>query len=1585
MTFSAAGLPGGLSIDAATGLVGGTVSYTAVGAYSVSLAATDGVATDSRTVTWTITDANRPPTLTDPGPQSHAEGDTVSLQLAASDLDGDALTFSAAGLPGGLLIDAATGLVGGTVSYTAAGVSSVTLAATDGVATDSRTVTWTITDANRPPTLTDPGPQSHAEGDTVSLQLAASDLDGDALTFSAAGLPGGLSIDAATGLVGGTVSYTAAGTHSVALSATDGTATDSRTVTWTVTDTNRAPTLTDPGPQSHAEGDTVSLQLAASDLDGDALTFSAAGLPGGLLIDAATGLVGGTVSYTAVGAYSVSLAATDGVATDSRTVTWTITDANRPPTLTDPGPQSHAEGDTVSLQLAASDLDGDALTFSAAGLPGGLLIDAATGLVGGTVSYTAVGAYSVSLAATDGVATDSRTVTWTITDANRPPTLTDPGPQSHAEGDTVSLQLAASDLDGDALTFSAAGLPGGLSIDAATGLVGGTVSYTAAGTHSVALSATDGTATDSRTVTWTVTDTNRAPTLTDPGPQSHAEGDTVSLQLAASDLDGDALTFSAAGLPGGLSIDAATGLVGGTVSYTAVGAYSVSLAATDGVATDSRTVTWTITDANRPPTLTDPGPQSHAEGDTVSLQLAASDLDGDALTFSAAGLPSGLTVGAATGLVGGTVSYTAAGTHSVALSATDGTATDSRTVTWTVTDTNRPPAVTHPGNDRTDAESELIALQIVATDPDGDALTFAATNLPPGLTLDPTTGLISGTVAYTASAGSPYATTVTVTDSRGASVTASCVWTVTDTNQPPTLTDPGPQGHAEGDTVSVQLAATDPDGDAFSFSATPLPSGFSLDATTGVISGTLSYAAAAASPYTVTVTVDDGAQSTSQTFTWSVNDVNRGPAISSPAAQAHAEADLVSLQLAATDADGDPLTYSATNLPSGLSINPTTGLISGTLSYTAATVSPYSGTVTVDDGALSATQPFTWAVSDTNGSPTLAPLAAQAHAEADTVWVQLAATDPDGDALTFAATNLPLGLSLDATTGLISGTLSYTAAAASPYSVTVTVDDGLLSTSESFTWTVSDTNRAPSLTPPPVQAHTEADTVSVQLAATDADADAFSFSATPLPSGLSLDATTGVISGTLSYTAGAASPYSVTVTVDDGAGSTSQTFTWSVDNVNRGPAISSPAAQAHAEADPVSVQLAATDPDGDTLTYSATNLPSGLSVNPTTGLISGTLSYTAANVSPYTVTVTVDDGALSAIQLFTWTIDDTNGSPTLAPLAAQAHAEDDTVWVQLAATDPDGDALTFAASNLPLGLSLDATTGVLTGTLSYTAAAASPYHVTVTADDGVLSTSGSFTWSVGDTNAAGLISSVPAPIAVSVVTDAPSAPATEPGNGASPTKDALLPDAPPQTVDPIHNDTHSPTLSDGAREPSERRTRRRRSKQRTRKPARQLIDSAPRPAPGIGYVPGVSALRAPGSGDLGAAGVTDRGDHPRPEDNQTRPRGSRRIRSNQQQGTNRGLPASVALPHAGDRVDRAGDTVELQISTNHRNGEFLTFSARGLPPGLRLDQETGIISGTIRSTANVGIPYAVRILVVDYFGYSARASFNWTVTSGQTR
>ena len=61
----------------------------------------------------------------------------------------------------------------------------------------------------------------------------------------------------------------------------------------------------------------------------------------------------------------------------------------------------------------------------------------------------------------------------------------------------------------------------------------------------------------------------------------------------------------------------------------------------------------------------------------------------------------------------------------------------------------------------------------------------------------------------------------------------------------------------------------------------------------------------------------------------------------------------------------------------------------------------------------------------------------------------------------------------------------------------------------------------------------------------------------------------------------------------------------------------------------ISLDAGATDPDGDTLTYAASGLPAGLSINTATGAISGTISLSAASGSPYAVSVTVRDGAPS--------------------------------------------------------------------------------------------------------------------------------------------------------------------------------------------------------------------------------------------------------------------------------------------------------------------------------------------------------------------
>src|SRR5205814_1637663 len=170
-------------------------------------------------------------------------------------------------------------------------------------------------------------------------------------------------------------------------------------------------------------------------------------------------------------------------------------------------------------------------------------------------------------------------------------------------------------------------------------------------------------------------------------------------------------------------------------------------------------------------------------------------------------------------------------------------------------------------------------------------------------------------------------------------------------------------------------------------------------------------------------------------------------------------------------------------------------------------------------------------------------------------------------------------------------------------------------------------------------------------------------------------------------------PYTPPSRASDGTLSSSQTFAWTVTNVDRPPVLSAVADRTDLENATVSLTLVATDPDGDALTYSATGLPGGLSVNATTGVISGTLSYTSAGL--HTVTATVSDGTLSSSQTFAWTVTNVDRPPVLSVVADRTDLENAVITLTLVATDPDGDAVTYSATGLPGGLSVNATTGVI--------------------------------------------------------------------------------------------------------------------------------------------------------------------------------------------------------------------------------------------------------------------------------------------------
>ena len=190
--------------------------------------------------------------------------------------------------------------------------------------------------------------------------------------------------------------------------------------------------------------------------------------------------------------------------------------------------------------------------------------------------------------------------TWTVTatpSSNQPPQVTSPGNQTSAAGSSVSLQIQASDPESGSLSYSATGLPPGLSINATTGRISGTVSSSASGTYNTQVTVSDGALTASASFTWTVAGTsseNHPPQVTSPGNQTSTAGASVSLQIQASDQDGDPLSYSATGLPTGLSINSTTGAISGTVSLLDPGVYTVTVSVSDGTGTSSATFSWTV-------------------------------------------------------------------------------------------------------------------------------------------------------------------------------------------------------------------------------------------------------------------------------------------------------------------------------------------------------------------------------------------------------------------------------------------------------------------------------------------------------------------------------------------------------------------------------------------------------------------------------------------------------------------------------------------------------------------------------------------------------------------------------------------------------------------------------------------------------------------------------------------------------------------------------------------------------------------------------------------------------------------------------
>jgi len=244
-----------------------------------------------------------------------------------------------------------------------------------------------------------------------------------------------------------------------------------------------------------------------------------------------------TPTYDQAGTYQVTFIAIDLYgAQDSETVTITVNNANRSARLDAIGDQSGSENQTLSFAISASDPDGDDLAYSADPLPSGAVFAGQT--FTWTPGYDQAGAYPLTFTVSDGQAQDSEQITITISNVNRSPVLEPLVDRTVYSGSLLSMTVSASDPDGDAVQYSASGLPTGATFSGRS--LEWTPSNSQGGDYTVTFVASDGQLQDSQAITITVSADNIAPRVASSAPADGAVQVPLNNLVTLNIVDADA-------------------------------------------------------------------------------------------------------------------------------------------------------------------------------------------------------------------------------------------------------------------------------------------------------------------------------------------------------------------------------------------------------------------------------------------------------------------------------------------------------------------------------------------------------------------------------------------------------------------------------------------------------------------------------------------------------------------------------------------------------------------------------------------------------------------------------------------------------------------------------------------------------------------------------------------------------------------------------------------------------------------------------------------------------------------------------------
>jgi uncharacterized protein YjdB len=801
---------------------------------------------------------NRPPTINPISGQQLSAGQTLTIDVTASDPDGDSVNLFVASSNTAIANAQVTTQTQISVTGVTAGTATITVTANDnrgGLANTAFLVT--VQGPNRAPVLSAIPNQTLDVGQNLDVTVSASDPDGDPLTMSAESDNPGI-VSVATPAAG-TVRLTgvAEGTANVTVTISDGKGGVIRTTFQAaVGRPNVPPTVQMIAPQTMTAGQTLNVPYTASDPDGDPLTASASSDTPGVVT--ASIPAAGTIQLAAVGAgtATVTLSVTDSINSPTiATFPVTVVTGNSAPAVSPIPPQTMSVGQTLDVPYAASDLDGDPLTASATSDNQGV-VAASINAPGSITLYAAsAGTATVTLSVNDSHNPPVNVLfTVSVATVNQPPAISSIPPQTLGVGQALDVPYAASDPDGDPLAASASSDNQGVVV--ANVNAPGSVSLNAvgAGTATVTLSVSDGV---NPPVTMpfgvTVVTANQPPAINSIPPQTMSVGQTLDVPYVASDPDGDPLTASAISDNQGVVVPSIN--APGSITLNAVGAgtATVTLSVSDGI---NPPVTMpfgvTVAAVNQPPAIETIFPQTLTAGQALDVPYAAVDPDGDPLTASAVSDNQGVVVPSINAPGSITLSAVGPGTATVTLSVSDGVNPPvTMPFSVTVLPVNSNPVIQQAGDQAVNVGASL-SVPIVASDPDGDQIALSAVSNNPAVA----TAVANGPAEVVIGGVTPGTATVTVDadDGRGGTATISFQVTVVGVNNPPVIEPIPDQSLAMGEQISIQVNVSDPDGDQVTLSAISQDGGV---VAAQAVDTTITLQAVGAGVASVQVTADD--------------------------------------------------------------------------------------------------------------------------------------------------------------------------------------------------------------------------------------------------------------------------------------------------------------------------------------------------------------------------------------------------------------------------------------------------------------------------------------------------------------------------------------------------------------------------------------------------------------------------------------------------------------------------------------------------------------------------------------------------------